>query len=254
MADDGWLDDDPIQTASAAERIVERLTARILDGTLAPGDRLPPERELAVKLQASRATVSQAMRVLAALGLVEIRHGSGVEVRPRPEQLLRHSLDLFVGLDRPVMRQLLETRGWVEIPAAGTAALRRTPSDLKAMEEALESMTKESSSALAWLEHDAAFHHAVMGATGNRFVTMLLTPTLELMTSAQDEAMSSGVVDDSWFAHDLEKSNDLHRQLFFAIRDGDELAARDAAIAHQRRIAAHMIGLVDDDSLGVPPR
>jgi DNA-binding FadR family transcriptional regulator len=76
------LELEPVRPLALKERVIRQLTKLIEGGVLEPGDQLPSERELSEELQVSRGTVREAVQFLQALGLVEIRHGTGTFVRP----------------------------------------------------------------------------------------------------------------------------------------------------------------------------
>src|SRR6478672_7349150 len=77
------------EAASAGTALFERMLRDIVSGVYTSGTRLPPERDLAITLGASRPTLREVLRRLSEWGLVEIRHGSGVAVRPRRDWSLR---------------------------------------------------------------------------------------------------------------------------------------------------------------------
>jgi GntR family transcriptional regulator, transcriptional repressor for pyruvate dehydrogenase complex len=98
------LDFTPAQRVSLTEAVSEQLTGVILRSELEPGDRLPPERDLARRLQVSRIVVREALRRLEARGLIEIRPGLGSFVVPMADRAVTEPLGLYlrshgVGLD-----------------------------------------------------------------------------------------------------------------------------------------------------------
>lgn len=96
-----------------ADSVAERIERRILDGTLRPGDRLPPERELALELHVNRSSIREALKKLEQLRLVEIQQGSGIRVRSLDEANLDLVMRLLFRNGRPNMdwiRDLLELR------------------------------------------------------------------------------------------------------------------------------------------------
>ena len=176
----------------ACDLVVDQLRSLIIGGQLEPGSRLPAERDLALRFQTSRATISQALRILAALGLVEIHHGSGVYASPHPDRLLTHSLELILALDRPSMIRLCEVRGWLEVgwlkqaAAIARAAEIATPVDIEAIRaEAFDRLASERRSVERWLAHDIEFHRAILRATGNMIALSMVSSVLELMASAR---------------------------------------------------------------------
>lgn len=224
----------------ACDLVVDQLRALILEGALLPGTRLPGERDLATRFQTSRATISQAIRILSALGLVEIQHGSGIFVSPQPERLLRQSIELLVGVDRPSMIRLAEARGWMEIAAVRRAAEVASDDDVLAIEQALVGLEGEFESPERWLELDIVFHRALLSASGNSFAVALLLPVLELIASARVEAYRAAGKP-SWFSRrELEEIVALHGRLAAAVASHDPDAAHDAAVEHQERLVQNV--------------
>jgi GntR family transcriptional repressor for pyruvate dehydrogenase complex len=146
------------------ERVAGQLRGLIEAGSLQAGEQLPSERELAEQLGVSRSTVREAVQFLGALGLVEIRHGSGTFVRADgdlPSEWLqwtqRHQVEVH---------ELLEVRRGLEAVAAELAAERSH--DLGAMEAALADMEAaiDGPDVPGLVEADLAFHEIVISAAG----------------------------------------------------------------------------------------
>src|ERR1700755_3184996 len=104
----------PVATGRRSADVAAQIRNLIIRERLAEGARLPAERELAERVCASRATVSQALRAPALMGLVEIRHGSGAYVVRRPEAMVTASVNLMLDLDRDSAGHLMDLRLWLE--------------------------------------------------------------------------------------------------------------------------------------------
>src|SRR5215469_15380518 len=115
----------PVATARRSDDVAAQIRNLIIREQLAEGARLPAERDLAARFGASRPTVSQALRSLSLMGLVEIRHGSGAYVVRRPESLVAMSVNLMLDLDRDSAGHLMTLRLWLEEAGVREAALRR---------------------------------------------------------------------------------------------------------------------------------
>jgi GntR family transcriptional repressor for pyruvate dehydrogenase complex len=120
------------------EEVAEQLRDAIFDGRLAPGDKLPPERELAEEFQVNRASIRDAIKVLEGLGLVSVRQGDGVTVRPRTEA----SFDalpamIFHGnrIDLALMAQFVEVMSPMLLEMGRLALARHTPEQLAVLRE-----------------------------------------------------------------------------------------------------------------------
>ncbi|MGI8869076.1 MAG: FadR/GntR family transcriptional regulator, partial [Mycobacteriales bacterium] len=171
----------PVQPqGSLTDRIVAQIERLIDERRLAPGDRLPAEREMAALLSVSRPSLREATRVLESRGRLAVRHGQGVFVRPgQTETELRRSIVAAEVSSGEVfaMREVLE------VPAASWAAQVISPNELRELRTTLDNMGRLLDAAsrngaldparvdfdrLAAL--DAGFHLAIAAAAGNRFL------------------------------------------------------------------------------------
>ena len=157
--------------------IAQDLGSRIVTGHLKAGTVLDNEVEASDRLKVSRTAYREAVRILAAKGLVEARPKVGTRVSALHRW---HLLDpdvlgwIFAGDPDPqLIESLFELRRIVEPAAAGLAATRRTTADLKVMERALESMSKYSLAADAGRAGDQEFHAALLSASSNPFLESL---------------------------------------------------------------------------------
>lgn len=209
---------------------VDRIAGWIVDGRYAPGGTLPTEPELGAALGVSRTVVREAVKALAAKGMVVARPRTGTRVRPETDW---HLFDPSVvawtlrrPVDRALVRDLVEIRLAIEPFAARLAADRRSPADLAALGHAFEAMREAIADGARDRYHDAdlAFHSALIRASGNRFliqmapiVEAILDTSFTLSTETIEEA--SGSLPD-------------HRTLLDAIQAGDG----DGAQRHLTRI------------------
>jgi GntR family transcriptional repressor for pyruvate dehydrogenase complex len=230
--------------ARACDLVVDQLRDLIVSGKIKSGTRLPSERELAERFQTSRVTISQALRILAALDLVRIVHGSGVYVVPDPSRLLRSSVDLMLALSRESMIALVELRGWLEVSAIARAAQVRTDADLARIEEALRAMSSERASVERWLRLDGSFHRAIVEATGNGYALTILAAISDLMNAARERTYREAGAAPSWFAQPGPAGLlAVHERIADAIRAGDTAAAREAGLEHQRLVERNVAEL-----------
>jgi GntR family transcriptional regulator, transcriptional repressor for pyruvate dehydrogenase complex len=218
---------EPVRPLALKERVISQLTRLIEEGDLQPGDQLPSERELSEELQVSRGTVREAVQFLQAVGLVEIRHGSGTFVRLAADPAkLRGEWREWTIRHSERIRDLLEIRRGLEPFAAELAAQRAGPEDLAAMEDALSQMEPATSgpNVTALVQADAAFHHAVCAASQN--------PALAEFADALGEQLMR----ERGATWDLpgrpKRSLTEHRAIYDAVRAGDPEAAGKSALDH----------------------
>jgi GntR family transcriptional regulator, transcriptional repressor for pyruvate dehydrogenase complex len=170
----------PIARRKTYELVAERLAEEISSRTLAPGDLLPPERELVASFGVGRSSVREALRMLESRGQIESR-GNGTFVVAPPRNPLNQSLNLLLASDEADVAELFEVRRILEGEAAALAAKRRTRAELDAMEDAIEAMKAGLDSEQAFIEADLRFHLTVAEATRNRIASHLMHAIRELL-------------------------------------------------------------------------
>src|SRR6476660_9548269 len=155
--------------------VVHEIGVRILEGELKPGDTLPDNGSLA-EPEVSRTVVREAIKVLAAKGLVESRPKTGTRVRPRSDWNLLDpdvlAWQLKAGPTREFLEDALELRRMIEPGAARLAAARATDEEIEALEQALAAM-REAKDIDAWIEPDVLFHSILVRAARNELLERL---------------------------------------------------------------------------------
>jgi GntR family transcriptional repressor for pyruvate dehydrogenase complex len=217
--------------------LVEDLRARIVDGRIAPGERLPSESTLIAEHGVSRTVVREAIARLQAEGLVHTRRGSGSFALTPPADP--------AGAGRPVRTvqdrlHLLAFRTGVESEAAALAATAHRPQHLAAMQSALERFERESGSPAAALGHDFDFHRTVAEASGNPYCVdainglgpaMIAMPPQRLDATGADADGPEGAGPEAAGRRTARVAAE-HRAVLEAIRAGDPLAAAAAMRLH----------------------
>jgi GntR family transcriptional repressor for pyruvate dehydrogenase complex len=217
------------------EQVAEQITAWIQDNGLAPGDRIPAERELASRLGVSRATLSQALVALEVIGVVEVRHGDGTVVTSSPGSK-RIVQAIRAHADR--LPEIIETRDALETKIAALAAERRTDEDLARIDDALAAMEADIEAGGRGVEGDERFHGAVTAAAHSLLLAHLMDEIGDLVLETRIESLSQPERPRASLAG--------HRAIAEAIRAGD--ADRAAAAMH-----AH-VELVSDVAVLREPR
>jgi GntR family transcriptional regulator, transcriptional repressor for pyruvate dehydrogenase complex len=218
---------EPVRPLALKERVIQQLTRLIEEGVLEPGDQLPSERELSEELQVSRGTVREAVQFLGALGLVEVRHGSGTFVRlgTDPSKLRDEWRDWTIRHAERI-HDLLELRKGLEPFAAELAAQRAGEEQVAAMEHALKQMEPavDSPDVTVLIQADLAFHHALCAAAGNAALSEFADALGEQLVRER------GVI---WnLPGRPARSLVEHRAIYEAVRAGDPARARQAAYEH----------------------
>lgn len=223
--------EEAARQSSLTDALYGRIEARIRSGELAPGSRLPTQKDIALDENVSRTVVREAVARLAAQGLTISRQGSGVYVADAPElrafQVTRDELAELADVIK-----LLEMRLAVETEMAGLAASRRTTADIGAIQEALFDMNERRDDPAAAAKADSAFHLAIARASQNdyfvRFVDFLglrLVPPRNLYLRDQPVAAHHAYAD---------RVQDEHEAIVDAIVRMDAAKAREAARRHMQ--------------------
>lgn len=202
--------------------IARDIGLQIVSGRYRPGEVLNGEIETSGRLQVSRAAYREAVRILAAKGLVKAERKVGTRVMPREEW---HLLDPDVmgwifefEPDDDTLASLFELRRMVEPEAAALAATRRSEGDLEAMANALRGMARHGLGSKAGRAADQAFHAALLRATGNAFVASLI--------AGVGAAVTWTTYYKGTHSHQLRDSMPDHQRVYDAIANRDPRSAR----------------------------
>jgi DNA-binding FadR family transcriptional regulator len=186
---------------SLAEVLADDMVNDIVAGRYQANTPLPSETELAEQSGVSRLTVREAVKALAAKQVVRVEHGRGTFVNPSsswsvldPVLLIARSSQNADQLALP--RKLIEARRVVEVAVAELAAERRTPEDLAELEESLREMRSAAASGdvAAFVAADIAFHHTVLEAADNNFITSLFDPLAKILELTRHQTSSHAPV------------------------------------------------------------
>jgi len=203
----------------AVDGVTAYIRGRIERGELKPGDRLPPERDLAAQIGVSRPTVRTALRSLATMGVLQSKQGAGTFITDGPPTLASEPLGLMAALHGLSRDGLFEARLVLEVGSSALAADRASGDDLAAMSEEVTGMFASIDEPLTFLRHDVRFHRAIAAASRNPVLGVLIDMLGSLFYERRSETIQR--------ATDLRETADAHRKIYQAIRARD----RDAAIA-----------------------
>jgi GntR family transcriptional repressor for pyruvate dehydrogenase complex len=229
--------------ASRVDLVIEHVKNQISEGIWTSGSRLPNENEVAKALGVSRTPVREAIKILAAAGLLETRQGHGTFVRSRIS-VSALQLALFqIYLEKTTPQKLMEVRELFEVACVELAAQRRNSNDLVAMELAIQRLREEAAKRpldrTAALEADIAFHRAVYAATHNELIQAIANLMLEMITPYIGKSHEAG---------QLQQSIRLHEMMLEAI------AAHDGADQKlMRSVRANMDHFRQTLELRAPP-
>ncbi|MCQ4079167.1 FCD domain-containing protein [Streptomyces sp. RB6PN25] len=178
----------PMEVPKASDVLARELRERILSGEFAEGAALPPERELVVQTQMSRATIREALRILEVQGLVRIKTGraGGAFVQRPNKDAVASSVSLLIRGRQIRLSALLETREAIEPYCAQLAALHRTAEDLDALDAANDAIADDGSPLAAFLQANVDWHVAVATASHNELLTGFMTALSQAIYTATE--------------------------------------------------------------------
>jgi GntR family transcriptional repressor for pyruvate dehydrogenase complex len=218
------LNDPPaLRDTAAGAQVVEHVRREIEAGRLGPGDRLPPERELAQAMGLSRPSLRSGLRTLQTMGIIRSRRGAGTFIAESPPQLGKASLQFVAALHGFTLDQMYEARRMLEVGAAGLSAQRATGEHLVGMADELTGMFAALDEPQAFLRHDLAFHRAVAAGCGNPIVAGMIGTLAEII-------WETGRINMAGFS--LRESAETHRRIYEAIRSRNAERARREMSEH----------------------
>lgn|SRR5215510_6448057 len=233
----------PDKNGLMAEQVVIQIRHMIRQGKLKPGDRLPPERELAKRLGISRASLRHGLRFLAALGVLNSRHGSGTYISDGPPALDSGPLQMLAELHRFTPDEMFEARKLLEVGLAGLAARNATDDHLATMAEEVAEMYATLDDPQEYLVHDIRFHRAIAAASGNQILAALMN----MVSTAMYERRQATVER----ATDLKESAEFHRKIFRLIRAHK---SEEASIAMSEHLALAQRAFASEEGSAAKPK
>jgi GntR family transcriptional regulator, transcriptional repressor for pyruvate dehydrogenase complex len=218
----------PIKPKKVSTQIAEQIRSSILAGEFKPGDKLPPERELAEMFGVSRPSVREALNVLTSSGLVMSYQGGGTVVMSLVETTASNSLSELIRGQQDRALDVIEVRKCMESWTAFYAAQRALPEDIRRMEEIIVGMERNLEGLLPSEDLDANLHIVIARATHNVVWLHLMQSLFDAMKEFQ-QSVWRAVYITSEDHHQLYRH---HLSIFEAIRSRDAEAAREAMMLH----------------------
>jgi len=210
----------------STEQVVGFVRTLIDRGRLRPGDRLPAERDLAVQIGVSRPSVRAGLHALAAMGVVQSRHGSGTYIPDGPPSLGSEPLSFLAALHGFTREEMFEARRILEVEAAGLAAERATSEHLATLAEEVAGLFANRDNPHLFLVHDINFHRAVADSAKNPIVGALVGMVSALYYERRRETAERAS------DRDLRDAAEAHRRIYQSIRARDPQGARRAMNEH----------------------
>ncbi|TDF98044.1 FadR/GntR family transcriptional regulator [Paenibacillus piri] len=224
-----------------SRKVVEHIKELIVSGQLKPGDKLPAERELAEKMDVSRPTIREAFKILSAVGLLDIKQGSGVYVAAQSMRLDNLASILFMQSDS--IHELFEVRKMIEAESAAKAAICGTAEFL----EEIYQMTSDSYNKVIvnpqfatqeeretfLSESDQRFHIMIAEAAGNEVVVRIMMNLIDLLKLSRMQSMK--------IPGRVEQSLKEHMMIARMLKENNMDSARSCMIEHLASVETDLL-------------
>ena len=231
-----------VATQRLYEQVAGQVTELVARGEFKPGDRLPPERDLAKMLGVSRPIVREAMIALEMAGLVEVRVGAGTFVTDKAKQNGETNARLFEGAGSSPL-ELIAARRAIEPEVAALAARLATPAEIAAIAETIALIAKAHDTP-AHRAADHQFHIRIGLAAHNSILATIVDECWAEMYSPMFERMGAvtGLIAARCSPQQRDTTVAEHEAVYRAIAAHDPAAARTAMDAHLAGVEAILIG------------
>ncbi|MGO1561620.1 MAG: FadR/GntR family transcriptional regulator [Actinomycetaceae bacterium] len=224
--------------ARRSDDVVRVILDRIRDGDLAPGDKLPNERDLADELDVSRPVVREAISHLAGRGVVQARGGSGSTVTAMNPERAGEALWLYLRSNRGEYAAIHEVREVIETYAAGVAATHSSAEDVERMAALVDRMGEPGIDVAEAARVDLEFHREVARQTHNDIFTLILSSLHRGLIEVREHNLMSPDA--------FREAVRSHGAILEAIREGSPTAARAAMAAHLKAVLVFWESRGDD--------
>jgi GntR family transcriptional repressor for pyruvate dehydrogenase complex len=170
----------PVPRGSLVTFVVKRIKEALLNEEIKPGDFLPPEAELAKNLNVGKSSVREALKMLQALGVVEVRRGQGTLICRKPGEESINPLIFQLLMEERSIQDLIDLRMIFEPGITVMAMKRATETEIEAIRETVVRLENCIAEGVPVAEDDLAFHLAILKATHNPFVVRIGETILQL--------------------------------------------------------------------------
>jgi len=227
IEDDPFADADVVPTR-LGDALIQRITQAIHDGRLKPGDVLPSEARMAASFGVSKPIAREAIRQLAAMGVVHIQQGKPTRVRALDAAPLDRFFRFAVRGSKTGLTEAVELRRILEPPIARYSAERRSEADVARLTEILKRLEVSWTDVPRWIEADLDFHEAIAASAGNTLLDLQIRALRPLNREIMELFNSRSTRNTG----DWRKTYERHVEVVEAIRAGDPDWAERAMRKH----------------------
>ena len=219
----------PVLKQSLSDKLAQRIRAMIQKGDYGQGDRLPPIMEMAKRFSVGHPTIREALKKLETMGIVEIRHGSGVYVSRSEEVLVLASPDYSGTVTKKLLLDLIDARMPLEMKSVAEAVKNATIDDLVEMRQLLKKAGDNFDNDVVLNETNMGFHRQIAIASGNTVLLQLLDVLRDLFT--EEQRLILGIFGSR------ERDHREHLAILEALESRDEALGVDRMRKHLQGVA-----------------
>jgi GntR family transcriptional repressor for pyruvate dehydrogenase complex len=225
----------PVEKVLVSDGILEQLRELITSGELSPGQRLPPELEMANQLSVSRASLREALNALVHLGYLD-RRQKRVYVASETQWRTMLVFPLTRSPEELSIAEMIEVRKMVEPQLAALAAKRAQPEDLQSLEECLETMKARADNSEAFIASDYQFHLCIAKAAKNSLMASFVEKVQDVLRHNIALVVRKSPIS--------KRSLRFHEEIVKAIKGGDASRSRRIMEAHIKNIEREFIKIL----------
>jgi GntR family transcriptional regulator, transcriptional repressor for pyruvate dehydrogenase complex len=234
-----------VHREAISDQITERILSLIRQRHLQPGDKLPPERDLAASLGVSRATLRESLRSLAIMNVVELKHGSGTYVTSLEPTLLVENFALVFSLTHNSFLQLIEARKVIEPGATALAAEHSSDEEIAHLEHILKrSRDCLQSNPEGFPELDIEFHVKIAEYSSNALLSRIMQALTRMSIASSQRTASTDI---GYSTRRIERAIRMHQDILDAIKQRDPELARQHMLGHLTSVEETLRGEMQDE-------
>jgi GntR family transcriptional regulator, transcriptional repressor for pyruvate dehydrogenase complex len=221
---------EPVIKQSLPDKLARQIRGTIQSGNYRRGDRLPPIVEMAKRFEVGQPSIREALKKLEAMGVVQIRHGSGVFVTRSEEVLVLASPDYAGTVTKKLLLDLIRARIPIEIQSVADCVKNATPEQVQELKRILANAGKHLDDDEVLNSVNMDFHGKIAEASGNSVTAQLLAVLHEIFT--EEQRLILGIFGSR------EDDHKDHVQILKAIEDRDEVLAVERMRSHLESVHA----------------
>jgi len=236
---------DTVHREPISGQITDRILLMIKEQQLNPGDKLPPERELASLMGVSRATLREALRSLAIMNVVELKHGSGTFVTSLEPKLLVENIGLVFSLTDNSFLQLIIARKVIEPGTTALAAKHITADEIMILEDVLaRSRHCLKHNPQNFPELDIEFHITLAGFSRNALLTRIMQGLAEMSIASSERTAKE---DTGYSTERIKRAISMHEGILEAVKAHDATMAEKRMFDHLQSVEDTLLGELPDN-------